>query len=85
MKNKKEKQKRDSSYSAGQRALAMAGAAVLAGLYLLTLVLAFSGSSRTMSALMAALFASIVLPALIYVYQMIWRGLHRDRDEEDPG
>lgn len=70
--------KQDSNYSRSQRILALAGALVLAGLYLAALILAFSGSSHAPRMLMAALFASIVLPVLIYVYQMVWKGIHKD-------
>lgn len=74
--------KKDSEHSAAARILAMAGAAVLGGLYLLTLVLALTGSRHTTGFLMAALFASMVLPVLIYVYQMVWKKVREEREEK---
>ncbi len=54
-----------------QRILALAAAVILIGLYLLTLILAVTGSPDTMNYLLASLFASIVIPVFLYVLRMV--------------
>ena len=56
--------------SKARRVLALAGALILAALYLATLILAVTGSEHTMGLLMATLFASIAVPVFIYVVQL---------------
>lgn len=48
---------------------------LIAGLYLAALVLAFTDSPFARSCLMAALFCTIVVPAILYAYLMLLRFL----------
>lgn len=65
--------------------LCIAGALLLAGLYLLTLILALMGSSSSGNMLMAAIFATFAVPIFLYVFFMITKLLagrkDNDRDE----
>ncbi|MEY8337093.1 hypothetical protein AALB16_03555 [Lachnospiraceae bacterium 62-35] len=54
--------------------LALIGVVLIALLYLSTLVLAFWGSSHTSGLLMASLFCTIVIPVVIYAWQLLWKG-----------
>ena len=65
-----------------RRVLAFAGVLILAGLYLASLILAILGDERSSNLLMASIFASIVLPVLLYAYQLAWKITHRDREED---
>lgn len=53
-----------------KRILAIAGIIVLLGLYLSTLVFALMGSPDSKNWLMASLFCTIVLPMVLYAYQL---------------
>ncbi len=51
-------------------------------LYVTALVLAIIGSDQTMRIFWVAIFASVVLPVLLWAYQMIYKLLKRDYSEE---
>ena len=55
----------------GKRIMAIAALVLIGVLYLATLVLSFIDSPLARSFLMAALFCTIVVPAVIYGYMMI--------------
>lgn len=55
------------------RVLALIGVVLLAALYITTLVLALSNKPNASNLLMASVAATILIPALIYVYQFIYR------------
>jgi len=59
---------------------AIAALVIIAGLYLAALVLAFIDSPFARSCLMAALFCTIVVPAVLYAYLMVLRFIHKDRE-----
>ena len=56
---------------------------LIGGLYVATIVLAFLDSPFARSCLMAALFCTIVVPAVIYAYMMVFKVLRHRRDEQD--
>lgn len=60
------------------RILALIGVALLAALYVTTLILALSDSPNAGNLLMASIAATILIPVLIYTYQFIYR-LIRDK------
>ena len=60
-----QKQAPESSYTKGQRMLALLGAGLLAALALLLIVLLITGGSE--GALLAVLFCLIVLPCVFYI------------------
>lgn len=62
----------------GKRILAIIGIILLVALYGLTLFAAFFDNTDTMRYLTASIAATVVLPVLLWVYQMIYR-LLRDR------
>lgn len=66
-----------------QRIFALAGAVLLAGLYIVTLVLAFMHSELA-SALFRASFAfTILLPVLLYAMTLVYRLLKDRYKKED--
>lgn len=62
--------------------LAIIGIILLVGMYVSTLVCALSASENFMSMLMASLYASFVIPVLIWTYTFIYKLIHRN-DEQD--
>lgn len=62
-----------------KRILAMAGVVIILICYAIALVCAFIGSPNARSMLMAALFCTIVVPVILYAYQMIYRLGTRDK------
>lgn len=60
-----------------KRFFAVAGLVIIALLYIVTLILAFSGSPRTQDALMASLFCTIVIPVFIYAWELVWKLLSK--------
>lgn len=63
--------------------LAIIGVIILAGLYLATLIFAIIGSDDTMALFKAAVYATIVLPVLIWAYTMIYRLLKNHYQIDD--
>lgn len=61
--------------------LALAGVLVLAGLYLATLFCAVSANENFMNMLMASLYASVVIPVLLWACSFLCR-LIQGRDGE---
>ncbi|HJA71915.1 MAG TPA: hypothetical protein IAA07_10140 [Candidatus Lachnoclostridium stercoravium] len=57
----------------GKRILAIIALVLIVLLYAATLILAFIGSPSTSGLLMASLFCTIVVPVIIYVWQLVWK------------
>ena len=57
----------------GKRILAIIALVLVVLLYAATLILAFIGSPSTSGLLMASLFCTIVVPVIIYVWQLVWK------------
>ncbi len=66
-----------------QRILAAVGAILLLAMYGSTLVFALSGSPHSADWLMASLYCTIVIPVLLYAYNLIYRYL-KDRNHQEP-
>lgn len=68
-----------------KRILALIGVVLLIGLYLSTLVCAFSSSDNFMNMLMASIYATVIIPVLIWAYTLIYRLIKKnsDTDEDD--
>lgn len=64
-----------------KRFLALAGVFLLLLLYLSALVLAFINHPAALNLLSAALFCTIVLPGIIYGYQMVLKKLKSPSDK----
>jgi len=65
-----------------KRILALLGIVLLAGIYLISLVFAFIDHPMKQSFMQASLYATVVVPVLIYAFLFIAKLLRRD--EEDP-
>ena len=75
-------------YTPFQRGLAKAALALIAILYGITIVCALIDSPFAKSCLMASLFCTIVVPAVIYAFLIITRQMQdragdSEKDEED--
>ncbi len=68
-----------------KRLLAIIGAILLIALYIITLICAITDSSNTMQMFSASVFATFVIPVLIWAYSFIYRILknHDDSSAED--
>ena len=66
----------------GKRILAIFGIVLLAGTYLLSLIFALIDHPLKSSLMQASLYATVVIPALLYAFLMIGRLLHKE-DPED--
>lgn len=60
-----------------KRILALAGVFLLAGLYLATLLCAIFAKENFMQMLMASLYASVIIPVLMWAYSLIYRLVHK--------
>lgn len=61
---------------------ALIGVIVLLGLHVSTVVLACIGSDTAMRLLRAAIYATIVLPVLLWAYSLIYKVLKRNYSPE---
>ena len=62
--------------------LAILGIILLAGMYIATIVCALSASENFMNMLMASIYATIVIPVLIWAITFIYK-LAKTEDKED--
>ena len=74
--------KKNSNASAGS--FAWIGIVVLVGLYVTTLILAFSGSPMAQALFRGSFAATVVFPVLLYAMQIIYRILKPDDTADDP-
>lgn len=63
--------------------LAIIGIVVLVGLYVSTIVCALSSSDNFMNLLLASVYATVIIPVLIWAYSFIYKLLKKDRDNEE--
>lgn len=64
-----------------KRILAILGIVLLAGMYVLTLVLALTDDPNTMNAFRASVYCTVLVPVLIWAYTFIYRLLKKDKKE----
>ena len=66
--------------------LAILGVVLLLGLYVITLIMAITDNTSTMSMLEASVVATILIPILMWAYSFIYRLLKKyygsDKDED---
>ena len=67
----------------GKRILAMIGVILIAGMYLVTLLAAIFEPEHSMNVLMAAIVCTIIIPVLIWAYELVWRLVKKDKDERE--
>lgn len=65
--------------------LALAGAVLLAALYLSTLVFALMKSSLAADLLKVSLICTVIIPVLLYGYILIYRVLNKSDHDKKPG
>lgn len=66
-----------------KRILALLGAILLAGMYLVTLTLGLTASPNTKNVLMASIACTVIIPCLIYAMMLIARVLDNRNTRED--
>lgn len=74
--------KRRSGMKKIKRILALLGVAVLIALYLSTLFCALSASENFMNMLMASVYATVIIPVLLWAYSFIYRLVKKGDDDE---
>lgn len=62
--------------------LAISGVILLAGLYVITLICAITDKSQTMSLFKASVFATVIIPVLIWAYSFIYRLITGSHSQE---
>ena len=62
----------------GKRILAICGILLLAGLYIVTLLLAIFGNEHTTTWFMACIIATIIVPIMLWVYTWLYNRLKSD-------
>ncbi len=60
-----------------KRIFALAGAVLLAAMYLITLILAFVDPTASKDWLKAALITTVVIPVFLYAYILVYRNLKK--------
>lgn len=63
--------------------LAIIGVIILVGLYVSTIVCAVSASENFMNMLMTSIYASVIIPVLIWAYSFIYKLIKKDSEEKD--
>ena len=63
--------------------LAIIGIIVLVGLYVSTIVCALSSSDNFMNLLLASIYATVIIPVLIWAYSFIYKLLMKDQDNDE--
>lgn len=61
-----------------KRILAVLGVILLAASYLSTIVCALSDSENFMNMLMASIYATVVIPTILWAYSFIYKLMHRE-------
>ena len=61
-----------------KKILAIIGIIFMAGLYLSSLIFALIGSELSFKLLQVSLYATVIIPILIYVYTLLYKLLHKD-------
>ena len=66
-----------------KRIAALIGVILLAGMYIVVLIAAMGKWEKAHSVFMAALYATIVVPIIIYILQVIYKAADkRDKDQK---
>ena len=66
-----------------KRILALIGAILLVGMYVITLVFALSSNPNSKNMLMASIACTIIIPCLLYAFMLIARVLDNQQDSEN--
>ena len=63
--------------------LAILGIIVLVGLYVSTIICALSASDNFINMLMTSIYASVIIPVLIWAYSFIYKLIKKDSEEKN--
>ena len=63
--------------------LAIIGVIILVGLYVSTIECAVSASENFINMLMTSIYASVIIPVLIWAYSFIYKLIKKDSEEKD--
>ena len=63
-----------------KRLLAVIGIVLLAGMYILTFVLALTDHSKSGGMLMASLYATVIIPVLLYAFLLVYKWSRHEDD-----
>ena len=66
-----------------KQVLAILGIILLVSLYFITLICAITDNTATMQVFMAAVFATVVIPVLIWAYSFIYRLIRKNSEEKE--
>ncbi len=66
-----------------KRILALTGAILLIGLYACTLIFTLIGTPLATDLLKASVAVTILLPVLLYGFQLVWRLMHKNDNDTD--
>ncbi|MGN0169526.1 MAG: hypothetical protein ACI39H_02060 [Lachnospiraceae bacterium] len=67
----------------GKQILAMIGVLFLVGLYLTTIIAAFTASPASSGLFAASIYATIVIPVLLWAYSLFYKILNKKNHEDD--
>ena len=73
----------EQSFKKIKQILAIIGIVVLVGLYVSTIVCALSSSDNFMNLLLASIYATVIIPVLIWAYSFIYKLLIKDQDNDE--
>lgn len=73
----------EQSFKKVKQILAIIGIVVLVGLYVSTIVCALSSSDNFMNLLLASIYATVIIPVLIWAYSFIYKLLIKDQDNDE--
>ena len=66
-----------------KRILAILGAIILAGLYISTIVCALSSNENYMDMLMASVYATVIIPVLIWAYSFVYKMVKKNHEQKE--
>lgn len=66
-----------------KQVLAIIGIILLVSLYVITLVCAITDNTSTMQVFMASVFATVVIPVMIWAYSFIFRLIKKNSQEKE--
>lgn len=66
-----------------KRPLAMAGVVLILAMYVIAIISAFSKSPSANNWLMAALFSTVIIPVILYSFQLVYRLLKPEENDRN--
>ena len=66
-----------------KRMLALAGVILLIGMYVVTLIAAITSSPQSPALFKASLVCTMVVPVVLYGYQLIYRTMGQKKEKKD--